>query len=140
MNYDELIKNAFEQIRSNVKSSFSNFLSDFNKGELGVLTYLIYDENPTTAGKLSENLGVSTARVAKILNTLETKNYVKRQIDEKDKRRTLVIITNKGKILAEKSKKEFYHKIKILIDELGIEDFKEYLRLTIKISKITKQF
>ena len=45
------------------------------RGEVGVLNYLAFDKNEATAGKLSEKLNVTTARVASILNSLENKKY-----------------------------------------------------------------
>ena len=45
------------------------------RGEVGVLNYLACDKNEATAGKLSEKLNVTTARVASILNSLENKKY-----------------------------------------------------------------
>ncbi len=56
-------------------------LDEFNCGEIGVLSMLAFDQNPVTAGELSEKLNVTTARIARILNSLESKQYIRRKND-----------------------------------------------------------
>lgn len=140
MNYEKIAEELFNQLRDNCKTSFNEFLNDFNRGEIGVLGYLVFDKNMVTSGELSEKLDVTTARMASILNSLESKGYIKRNIDICDKRKTLVAITDMGVTLAYKIKKEMTNKIITLVKEIGYDDIKEYIRISLEIRKVlTKQ-
>ena len=136
MNYENIAEELFNQLRDNCKTSLNEFLNDFNRGEIGVLGYLVFDKNMVTSGELSEKLDVTTARMASILNSLENKGYIKRNIDIYDKRKTLVAITDMGVTLAYKIKKEMTNKIITLVKEIGYDDIKEYIRISLEIRKV----
>lgn len=136
MNLEETAELLFQQLKSEPQTSLTDVLNDFNRGEVGVLSYLAFDKDEASAGELSEKLNVTTARVASILNSLEHKGYIKRKEDYFDKRRTLVIITNKGKTLAIDIKKEIINKIIKVIREVGYDEIKEYAKIALKIKKI----
>lgn len=129
----EILEEIFNEIRTRSKSSLIDSLIEFNKGEIGVLSYLMYDEDGVNAGCLSSNLNVSTARIASILNTLETKGYIKRLNDTSDKRKTIVNITSKGKILVNKTKEEIINKLDTVLNDIGLDEIKTYINITNKI-------
>ncbi len=139
MNDHEVAELIFNQLRENPKSSLADILTEFNRGEVGVLSYLAFDNDKATAGELSEKLNVSTARIASILNSLENKEYINRKEDKKDKRKTLVFITKKGKKLATTAKKEVLDKITKVIKEVGHNEINEYVKIVLKIKKILNE-
>ena len=136
MNYDKLTNICVEEIKSNIFNGVGTILSDFNRGEIGVLGYLMFNGAKVSSVELSDALKVSTARMSSILNSLEAKRFVKRTNDENDKRKTLVLITNKGKETFINAENELKEHIKYLIRSIGIDDFNEYLRITKKIKNI----
>ncbi len=136
MERNNLAEILFQELRCNTSTSLGEILNEFNRGEIGVLGYLAFEKDEATAGELSEKLNVTTARIASILNSLEAKDYIKRTEDNKDKRKTLVVVTKKGKALAKKAKKEVIDKITKVINEIGEEEVKEYIRITLKIREI----
>ncbi len=136
MNYEELAELLFKQLKSNTSTTLAEVLNDFNRGEVGVLSYLAFDKNKASAGELSEILNVSTARIASVLNSLESKELINRKEDTLDKRKTLVVITNKGSKLAREAKQEVIDKIINVIKEIGYEDIKEYTRIALKIREV----
>lgn len=136
MNYEETAELLFQQLKMKSSTSLADVLNDFNRGEVGVLSYLAFDKDEASAGELSEKLNVTTARIASILNSLENKDYIKRKEDTFDKRKTLVVITDKGKTLAIDIKKEIINKIIKVIKEVGYDEIKEYARVALKIKKI----
>ena len=95
MERDNLAEILFQELRCNTSTSLGEILNEFNRGEIGVLGYLAFEKDEATAGELSEKLNVTTARVAKILNSLEAKGYIKRTEDNQDKRKTLVRLKKK---------------------------------------------
>ena len=111
MERDNLAEILFQELRCNTSTSLGEILNEFNRGEIRVLGYLAFEKDEATAGELSEKLNVTTARVAKILNSLEAKGYIKRTEDNQDKRKTLVVITQNGETLAKKAKKEVIDKL-----------------------------
>lgn len=133
MNTKEIAEILFEQLKPTTSTSLTEALNEFSRGEVGVLSYLAFDKKEATAGELSEKLNVTTARIASILNSLENKNYIKRTSDKTDKRKTLVTITKNGKQLAITTKQEIINKITKVIEEVGYNEVKEYVRLATKI-------
>ena len=136
MNSEIMAEELFQQLRNNSKVSLAEMLNDFNRGEIGVLGYLVFDKDNVTSGELSEKLKVSTARVASILNSLEAKGYIIRNVDKLDKRKIYVKITMEGKLVANNIKNELMNKIINVVKEIGEEDIKEYVRISLKIRNI----
>lgn len=141
MKREEFADFLFNQLKPTNARSLTDALNNFSRGEVGVLSYLVFDKSEASAGELSEKLNVSTARIASILNSLESKEYITRKVDSLDKRKTLVVITKKGKELAISTKKEITDMLLKIIDEVGYDDIKEYVRILQKIRNvIDKQF
>lgn len=132
----QLAEVIFNQLKSNTQTSLDEILSDFNKGEIGVLSYLAFDNDKVTSGTLSEKLNVTTPRMASILNSLENKGYIKRSSDDSDKRKSLVTITSKGNKLAKDAKSKILNKIISVIKEIDYNDIEEYIRINQKIKDI----
>ena len=124
---------------SSSKCSFDKFFGGFNKGELGALGFLSKNKE-VNSKDLSEFLEVSTARVASILNSLESKNLIVRENDTDDKRKTLVNITDDGEKLTQEMKDEISKRIKYVVKEIGVDKFEEYLDLTMQIGEILKKY
>lgn len=136
INIEEYAENLFNRLKPTNFKSLTDTLNYFNRGEVGVLSYLAFDKNETSSGELSEKLNVSTARIASILNSLENKKYIRRKEDSLDKRKTLVVITKSGKELAVETKKELMDILIKVIKEIGYEDIEEYTRIVQKIRNV----
>lgn len=63
---------------------------------------------------------------------------LKRVVDENDKRRIRVYITEDGKKFCIHKHREIINKVTTLLEHLGEEDAKEYIRIMKKISNIVK--
>ncbi len=50
-----------------------------------------------SAGELSKEMGISESRMSKIIDSLEKKGYILREINKDDKRKMIFSITDKGK-------------------------------------------
>ena len=136
INIEEYAENLFNRLKPTNFKSLTDTLNYFNRGEVGVLSYLAFDKNEASSGELSEKLNVSTARIASILKSLENKKYIRRKEDSLDKRKTLVVITESGKELAVETKKELMDILIKVIKEIGYEDIEEYTRIVQKIRKV----
>ena len=136
INIEEYAENLFNRLKPTNFKSLTDELNYFNRGEVGVLSYLAFDKNEASSGELSEKLNVSTARIASILKSLENKKYIRRKEDSLDKRKTLVVITESGKELAVETKKELMDILIKVIKEIGYKDIEEYTRIVQKIRKV----
>ena len=136
VNIEEYVENLFNRLKPTNFKSLTDTLNYFNRGEIGVLSYLAFDKSEASSGELSEKLNVTTARIASILNSLENKKYIRRKEDSLDKRKTLVVITESGKELAVETKKELMDILIKVIKEIGYEDIEEYTRIVQKIRNV----
>ena len=105
-------------------------------GEERVLTYLYKEQDNVLPGQLTEELQLSTGRIANILKRLEEKGYIERQRRDKDKRRVEVSLTEKGKAFAAEKYQENLQSHRMLLERLGEEDAKELLRIFEKVFQI----
>lgn len=107
---------------------------DFLHGESQVLYYLYKHKNEAVFPKqISEHLSVSQARIALLLNRLEYEGFIQRRPDERDSRRTVVILTQKGINELMSRKKESIECLRQLIEEIGEESSSRFLFATKKI-------
>lgn len=136
MDVENMAEMLFQQIKEGTSTPISEMLDEFNCGEIGVLSTLSFDQSPVTAGELSEKLNVTTARIARILNSLESKQYIRRKNDRTDRRKTFVTITKKGKELADSTKKEIMDKIIQVIQEVGYDEIQTYISIVLKIKSV----
>ena len=140
MEYENVIEDFFSKFELQTKCSFEKIFGNFNKGELGVLSYLEKIKGQITSGELSNILDVSTARVASILNSLESKKLIIRKCDSFDKRKILISITENGIKLTQCMKNEFRKRIEYLIEKIGLDNLEKYLDLTIMINEVLNNY
>lgn len=107
-------------------------------GESGVLQILLENERnkkPLSSGDICAKMQLSSGRTALTLKSLELKRLVVRRADEKDKRRTLVKLTEKGKALAESTAKEVSAAVNKIVEKLGEKQAAEFIGMLATISE-----
>lgn len=122
------------QIYSNTNPAFRQFYKMF-MGEFFVLNYLSEHEDNVYPKDLSESMGVSTARIAVVLNQLEKKQLVRRRVDPRDNRRMIVDLTEEGQQKIEQAQAQFHAYVCAKLEELGPEDAQAYVRISKKLQK-----
>ncbi|MCQ2799285.1 MAG: transcriptional regulator [Bacilli bacterium] len=109
------------------------FMKKFMKNKEGtgfIISYLYCHKDKTVYSKdLACNSGLSTARIAVALNSLEEAGCIERKTCSEDKRKTVVYLTDKGIEQFNKFKEETLSFCGKVIDELGIEKVNEYIAL-----------
>lgn len=109
------------------------------QGELFILSYLEKHNGHALPGELAEAMGVSTARISTALNNMEKKEFILRKADHHDRRRVDVTITPKGsKYIIDKCN-ELMEQRKKLLNELGNEDAKDFIRILGRIVDISEK-
>ncbi len=104
-------------------------LNESMHGEMIVLGYIARHEGNVIPSDISNELGISTARVAATLNSLESKELISRMIDVNDRRRILVEMTPAGKEQIDKHFELIMNTTKNMLEYLGEQDAKEYVRI-----------
>ena len=105
-------------------------------GEMFILDYLEQKNDTVLPGELSTMMRDSSARTAIALRNLEQKGYIERDIDKTDRRKIRVTITGEGRKLACEGREAIMQKMKMIVDELGENDVREYIRIVGRITEI----
>lgn len=104
-----------------------------------MLLYLLQKGEGASPGELGKALKSSTARVAAALNSLERKNQVIRKVNEKDRRKVLVELTEEGRKKAEECRRVPENMVTRLMEHLGEEDAQNMLHIMKRINEIMPQ-
>ena len=79
--------------------------------------------------KMQEQLKISKPAVSYILNTLEKKNYITREIDPKDRRKVSISATPEGRAAAEQSMKKYDKIWSEILDRFGEDNMRQLIDL-----------
>lgn len=101
-----------------------------------VLRELIVAGGELSPGQLAKRMGVSDARVANILRSLEERGLVTRAGATKDKRRVVVTITDAGRVAADKARDEGVEMVADFLKELGEEDARDLVRVVNRVVEV----
>ena len=131
--YEEL---AAELLRLNIgmlQEPAKQKISKMTRGEVFVLNYLMTHQNQAHPAEISRSMVVSTARIAALLSRLEEKQYISRASDPSDNRQVIVTLLPQGLTLIQRIRSEVIAAVVRLLERLGPEDAREYIRIQKKI-------
>ena len=129
MKKEEILEETLKTLAYAARGNVMKFFQLNLKGENALLLNLIDRGGQSTPSALAEDLGVSAARIAAMLRSLEIKKLIERECDEKDKRRVTVKITEVGKQFVTNISEAVMDRAQSLLERLGEKDAKEFLRL-----------
>jgi len=132
--YDELAKEFMQNMRT-IQAS-GKHIQDGLRGEMFVLFFIKKMGGKTVPGQISSAIGVSSARIAAALNSLEEKGLITREIDNEDRRKIIVELTREGEAHAEEERKKHIEKIKTVLEALGEEDAKDLVRIVGRLGEV----
>ena len=134
---------AIELLNKIRDSGFQNFFENCNMAEKGIyfiLGYLEQNEGKEIiAGDLSKKLNVSTARIAALLKKMEKRELIKRKSLESDARKTVVVLTKKGKSVYETNYANAVKVMAKLIEKVGLEKMEKLIQISNKINEVLKE-
>ena len=104
-------------------------ISQTQRGEMAVLRLLAEENRQLLAGEISRGLGMTTSRIAAVLNSLEKKGMITRLADPRDRRRVVVALTGRGKDFCRARRKDAERDFTHLLERLGEEDARQFVRL-----------
>lgn len=108
----------------------------FSRGEMTLLKTLIDSKENVYPKDLMKKLDVTSARIASLLNQMERKEWIERETDKKDNRKTIIKITEKGKQIYLNKENEILDYIIKILKKLGPDDAQDYFRLQHMISQM----
>ena len=121
------------KIRSCRPRSFFGKVDESQRGTGFVLNYLRESDHEVVAGELARELGVSTARIAALLKTMEKNGLILRQSSAEDARLTMVRITREGIEYNDRMWEFIVSKMELMIKMVGREELEEFIRISYKI-------
>lgn len=137
MDYEILARELLEFMQRLYKSKPQKKITDAMHGKKSIMACLAFSKDEKISpGDLSEELNISSARVAAALNGLEDKGFIKRSIDPSDRRKILIEMTEKGKKETKRHMDTMIKKTAENLKELGEKDASEYVRILGRLSEI----
>lgn len=139
MDKDILVKSMMEAFDNiNNQAVFERMKAGF-KGENLILAMLMDMGGKATPGELMQNAECTAARLTAIAKSLESKGFVKRIQNSEDKRSTIIEMTSEGISKFMLLQKEAIESILNLIEKLGENDAREFIRLVQRLSEISSE-
>lgn len=135
---EEAIK-EFEKMVAEDDYKLLEDLMKFSKGELFILKILLKSDTTISPTQLSEKLNSSKARISAILNSLEKKGEITREIDKENRRNIKVTITERGKEHIMNELKQGYNFFSKALTKMGKEDTEQFISLIKKFLEINNQ-
>ena len=124
-----------EKFKKTKPNDFFNKVDDYEAGMRFVLIYLSENEN-VYANNIANVMGVSRARITVLLNKLENKGYIKKEVSATDKRIEVVSLTDSGFNYINQIKENILSLVIKLVDEIGIAEINSFLDTAAKIKKL----
>lgn len=138
MNYNKKAEEIFETLTKR-KKYIGELSSNISQGESGVLLYLLNVKSNVSQSELSEKLRVTMPRIVAVINTLQKKELIEKNVDSTDKRKSIISITNKGKDNIIKKKEDAIKFIENVIKELDEQEIEQYIAISKKIERISNK-
>ena len=86
--------------------------------------------------KIQKKLNISKPAISYILNTLEKKKYITREIDPKDRRKVSISATPEGKAAAEQSKRKFDELWNEILAGFGEDNMRQLIGLMRELDEL----
>lgn len=136
MDYEAAANKLILYSRALAKGSLSTAYG-LSMGEAPVLDLLAREQGGTSPSELANRLGYTRSRMTRILDALEAKGFVTRTGDPTDRRRVIVLVTEKGRSFSRERREEGVNDLSSGLATLGEHDTKELLRVLEKAYAIT---
>ena len=134
---NESIVTLEELVRSDHFSAFEK-LARLSKGEILVLKILLQG-GMATPTEISEAMNSTKGRVSAVLNALEKKGEITREIDKDNRRNIIVTLTDSGRDHVMNELQSGYRTMTHIFEELGEQDSGEFIRMLTRVFKLMNE-
>jgi len=129
MNYTELAKEFLKTMKATHKNRSQKQMNEAMRGEAFVLQFIAEHNGEVVPGDINAEMNISSARIATVLNGLENKGFITRQIDSADRRRTILKLTPTGEEHSRRMMQILLGHMVKMLEFLGERDAQEYVRI-----------
>ena len=134
----ETVEMILKKMEGSNPVDFFKSVNELQMGIGAVLQILQKAQGVVTAGQISEEMGVSTARVAVLLKKMAAKGLITKEKGVMDGRVTIVRLTESGENIASKMRHEMWVQVEKIIDSIGEEKVLEFIEISNEIRNIVK--
>ena len=141
-NYGGILFNMDKEVLENIRQSLLDIyrmevidgIRDILSGENSFLLLLLScSSSPLTASFMAERLNITKGRITALISSLLDKEDIEITLDMKDRRKTLIRLTEKGRNRIETKIDEVNEKLEYLIRDLSIEEVNVLLNILEKV-------
>ena len=134
----ETVEMILKKMEGSNPVDFFKSVNELQMGIGAVLQILQKSQGVVTAGQISEEMGVSTARVAVLLKKMAARGLITKEKGVMDGRVTIVRLTESGENIASKMRHEMWVQVEKIIDSIGEEKVLEFIEISNEIRNIVK--
>ena len=140
--YGGILFNMDKKVLENIRQSLLDIyrmevidgIRDILSGENSFLLLLLScSSSPLTASFMAERLNITKGRITALISSLLDKEDIEITLDMKDRRKTLIRLTEKGRNRIETKIDEVNEKLEYLIRDLSIEEVNVLLNILEKV-------
>lgn len=133
------IERILEKMKKASPAELFRDLSETQSGMMAVLAVLSDSDGEVSAGKISQVLNVSTARVAALLKKMAAKGLITKERDALDARVMRVELTDLGRQTAAGIRGKIHEQIGTVIDAVGEERLLEFIAISSEIKAVLER-
>lgn len=116
---------------------------DVNIRELAILTRIVENspcsDNNIGMAEMVANLHITKPAISQIMNSLEKRGYIERKKDKVDRRKVVVILTQDGMNVLNKSKEQVDKIFEEIISRFGEDNTKQMISLIEKLAEVSEE-
>ena len=135
LDFEQMAQEYLETMYYMRKINSHKEIHDSVHGENFVLLFISQRGGKVIPSDISNEMGISTARVAAALNSLEKKGLIIRRIDAEDRRRILIDLTDSGMEQVKNHYTMVLSMVKNMLHFLGEKDAKEFIRIMKRLAE-----
>lgn len=135
MDFEQMAQEYLETMFYMRKVNSHKEIHDSVHGENFVLFFISQNGGKVIPSDISNEMGISSARVAAALNSLEKKGLIIRKIDTEDRRRILIDLTDSGREQVNSHFRMVLNMVKNMLQYLGENDAREFIRIMKRLAE-----
>ena len=98
--------------------------------QMEIIEFLLKNREDVFLKNIQEYLHISKAAVSDVIDKMEKKGFIRKEVCSTDARKTKLILLDEGKNVFQKLKENISRLNEEMIDGLTEEELKEYIRIT----------
>lgn len=130
---------ALEKIITSDNFNAFERITRISRGEIFVLKILLFKDGTSTPTEISEAMKSTKGRISAILNSLEKKGFIGREIDKDNRRNIIVTLTDSGREYVTNKLQECYKIVSHVFEELGEKDSRKFVELTERVFQLMNE-